>query len=259
MQQLLPRATFDRRYVISPSLGDAAQGVQVGAGIATPVVTGALATWGASAAATGATADILGMSMGLAIPIVGAAIAGVTLAVVALLRSGCGQSCVITSRWAEDAERVLQQNIQAYFSIPGPRTRLQQRAALENVDKVIGYLFQQCSQVPGRAGENCINDRKAGACKWKQTSDSPLLKYPGEPQPGECWNWLSGYRDPIANDPNVTDPPPETTAAMVSALAQTDTGVGQTLNQVAVQLSNVSPVLLIGAGLLIVGLMGGKK
>jgi hypothetical protein len=29
--------------------------------------------------------------------------------------------------------------------------------------------------------------------------------HPGEPVIGACWNWHNGYRDPIANDPNVVD------------------------------------------------------
>ena len=37
---------------------------------------------------------------------------------------------------------------------------------------------------------------------WKQTA-SGAASYPGVPAEGACWNWFSGYRDPIANDPGV--------------------------------------------------------
>jgi hypothetical protein len=204
------------------------------------------------------------MAPALAVPVVGAVIVGVAIAVTLLLRSGCGKSCVITSNWANEAEALLLKNIQSYFAIPvGQRTTLHRAAAVENADKVINYLFQQCSQVPGRAGENCIGDRKAGACTWKQTADSPLLQYPGEPQPGECWNWVSGYRDPIANDTQVVDTPPETAAQAAAAAQSGDMGVAETFAQAGEQIKQLaqgSPLLLIG-GALILGafLMGGKK
>jgi hypothetical protein len=55
----------------------------------------------------------------------------------------------------------------------------------------------------GNAGKRCISDRQAGSCAYHQTAD----KVPpwGTPAAGECWNWDSGYRRPIAEDPNVVD------------------------------------------------------
>jgi hypothetical protein len=190
-------------------LGDAAQGVQLGSSIGTPVVTGLLAAHAAStAAATGSAASILGMAPAVAVPVIGAAIVGVTILITVLLRSGCGQTCVVTSQWANEAEPLLSKNVLAYFETQGPRTRSQQNAALNNFDVVWAALQQRCSQGGlGVAGQNCIADRQAGACKWRQRADSPLLSIPGQPQPGACWNWFSGYRDPIANDPNVVDDP----------------------------------------------------
>src|SRR5215472_1920517 len=35
-----------------------------------------------------------------------------------------------------------------------------------------------------------IGDCQQGACHY-------------QPQPGQCWNWFIGYRDPIASDPQV--------------------------------------------------------
>jgi hypothetical protein len=140
---------------------------------------------------------------------------------------------------------------------------LQQQAALENFDKVWNYLASECATVPGRAGEDCVKDRRAGACEWKQTSDSILLQYPGQPQPGECWNWFSGYRDPIANDSQVVETPPETAAQATAAAQSGDMGVAETFAQAGEQIKQLaqgSPLLLIG-GALIIGafLMGGKK
>jgi hypothetical protein len=114
---------------------------------------------------------------------------------------GCGQTCVLTAGWANEAEAILRGNILAYFALPAPRRAIDQAAALANFDAVWSYLHDACSKPElGEPGRRCIADRQAGACTWRQTADSPLLSVPGEPQPGSCWNWFSGYRDPIAHD-----------------------------------------------------------
>lgn len=230
------------RFAGRPGLGDAAQIVGATSSIGTPVLTGALAAHAAStAAATGSAATILGMSPALAVPIIGAAIVGITMGIIALLRSGCGQTCIITSQWANQAEPLLAQNIQAYFSLPAPRTRQQQQMALNNFEVVWAKLQELCGQPgTGDAGVRCITDRQAGACKWKQTSDSPLLQYPGEPQPGQCWNWFSGYRDPIANDPVVDD-----AQAALSSVGSTVSSVVNSLPAVTVGGMNLTPILLL--------------
>lgn len=210
-------------YLVGTSrgLGDTAQGVQMASGLAAPVLTGALAAHAAStAAATGSSAAILGMAPALAVPIIGAAIVGITIAIVAILRSGCGQACIVTSQWANQAEKLLEQNIQAYFALPAPRTESQRNAALNNFEVVWARLQQLCGQQgTGQAGVRCITDRQQGACVWKQRADSPLLQYPHQPQPGECWNWFSGYRDPIAMDSVIPDPIGDQISGAVSEVA----------------------------------------
>lgn len=150
--------------------------------------------------ATGAVAGPVGMAIGAGIALV------TTLVSSLVANSGCGVTCVQTSSWANQAEPVLQQNLKAYFAQPAPRSRSSQLAALANFDAIWQTLQQQCGQAgTGNAGVRCISDRQSGACTWKQTATSPLLAYPGEPQPGECWNWWSGYRDPIQNDTAVAE------------------------------------------------------
>jgi hypothetical protein len=178
---------------------------------------------GSSAASIGgsaATVPIAG-AVGVAVPIVGAAIAGVTLAITALIQnSGCGVTCVEASQWANQAEPLLNQNITAYFSQPAPRSQSSQAAALANFDAVWAKLQQLCGQPgTGNAGVRCISDRQSGACTWKQSSTSSLLAFPGEPQPGACWNWFSGYRDPIANDPDVVSDAQAASSSATSALS----------------------------------------
>ena len=149
--------------------------------------------------------DVLGMSPA---GLISAGLSVVNTAISLIMNSGCGITCVETSDWANQAENLLKQNIQAYFALPTPRSASDQAAALSNFDTIWNGLQSRCGQSgTGTAGIRCISDREAGACTWKQTADSPLLAYPSEPQPGTCWNWFSGYRDPIANDPDVASTP----------------------------------------------------
>lgn len=181
------------------------------------------ATASASLALAGATALI---------PVVGPAIAAVTVGIELLLNSGCGQTCIVAAQDANAQEQLLQQNIAAYFSIPaGSRTPSQQTAALANFDAIWAQLVAECN-VPSlsAAGQRCITDRQRGACTWRQTAP-PI--YPNSPQVGQCWNWFSGYRDPIALDT------PSAGSAAGGAIASLNLGSSSTL------------LLLLGAGLLL--------
>ena len=209
------------------------------------------ATGAAATAVVASIAAAHGMVLGIAasslVPVVGPIIAGITLGIQALVaQSGCGQTCIITSQWANQAEPLLQQNIAEYFALPAPRTLAQQTLTLANFDTVWKRLIELCSQADvGDAGKRCISDRQAGACVWKQTSNSPLLAFPGEPQPGQCWNWQSGYRDPIANDPVVADSAATEAAAMAAPI----------LSALGLPVSQEAETLFFAAGaLLIVGL-----
>jgi hypothetical protein len=208
----------------------------------------------AGGAALGAGATALasaGLISAAAVPFIGPAVAGITLAIGLLVKnSGCGPTCVITSQWANQAEPLLAQNIAAYFNSPAPRAKSLQEVALSNFDKIWATLKAQCSQPgTGNAGVRCISDRQSGSCKWNQTGDSPLLNYPGEPQPGECWNWFSGYRDPIANDPDVV---PDTVAPAVNEAAAALSSGAAALSS-ATGLSGSSLLLLLAAGLIVGG------
>ncbi len=168
--------------------------VAQGGSIATPIITGALASSAASAAAAGAGSGlILGMAPALAVPVIGAAIVGVTAAIMGAiyLSRGCGQTCIATSEWANQAEELLKQNLAAYMS--SNRSKSAQNTALSNFNVIWARLQQMCGDpATGAAGQRCISDRQAGACKWRDAG-------------GQCWNWFTGYHDPIANDPNVVD------------------------------------------------------
>ena len=138
--------------------------------------------------------------------------AGISAAMIILagpikkLISGCGPSCVMASNYANDAQNVLYNNLKTYMALPKPRAASVQAAFLNNFDTVWNHFEAQCAAVGGTPGANCIGDRQAGACKYKAN--------------GECWNYFVGFRDPIANDPDVVPDSALTTSAnsLVSSL-----------------------------------------
>ena len=172
--------------------------------------------------------------------------AGVSLAVSLLagpikkLITGCGPSCVVTSGYANQAEALLQQNINTYMAQPTPRAASVQAAFLANFDAIWNHLEQQCAAVGGAAGSNCIANRAAGACQWKQRADS--VPAWGTPAAGECWNWWNGYRSPISDDPNVV---PDDSLAAVSSTA--DSAVASVASATGIS----STWLLAGAAMLV--------
>ena len=147
---------------------------------------------------------LTGSALSTAIPIIGAALSAVTMIVTQLVaNSGCGQTCIETSSWANQAAAALQKNLDAYFALPAPRTETQQALAVANFNTIWQQLQQLCGQAgTGNAGVRCISDRQSGACTWKQKY-APV--YPGEPAIGECWNWFNGYLGPIQADAVVPD------------------------------------------------------
>jgi hypothetical protein len=196
----------------------------------------------------------LGISAAAAIPIVGAAIAAIGFAIDAILNSGCGNTCIITSDWANQAEAQLQQNIAAYFAIPTPRPLSAQQAALGNFLAVWNYLVSQCSNPQlGAAGQACITDRQAGACHWKQPASS--VPPWGTPPAGACWNWWNGYHDPIANDPDVYNDGGVLTGTAASAATSASTAVSGALSSLttATGLSATTLILLAAGALILLG------
>ena len=230
----------------TPGVMSTNQIVQTVGSIASTSTVAILGATSAASIAAGGSGLILGMTPSLAMPIIGAAIMAATLGIELILNSGCGQTCIISSNWANNAETLLTQNIAAYFALPAPRSAEAKAQALANFDNVWNYLSQECSNPSlGNAGVRCIQDRMAGACTWKQTH---APDYPGQPDIGACWNWFNGYRDPIENDPAVV----------------TDTTVTGNLNGIAPSSGSSSfagldtgTLALIGAGgLMLFALMG---
>ena len=96
------------------------------------------------------------------------------------------------------------------------KTRSEQQVCLANFDYLWQRVVSSCQGNYGSAGVACVADRQRGG----------------------KWDWFAYYRDPIANDPNVVDDPGALSSAFQSA-----TGI------------SLSPMLLLGGGLILLGLV----
>ena len=113
-------------------------------------------------------------------------------------------TCVDASNIANQAEPLLQKNMQLFFTNPN-RTVQDQQAALNTFDSIQALVTKGCSTAPlagTAAGQRCISDRYSRtSCAFGKTTTNEYPMYASVPYPvGVCWNWLVGYRDPIAND-----------------------------------------------------------
>jgi hypothetical protein len=174
----------------------------------------------ASAASSAAAATGVLIGALAAIPIAGpiaAAIAAIGV-LLAQVFSGCGQTCVEATDYANETEPLLQQNLSTYLAAPVHYQSMQQ-AALNNFNLAWDSLVQACGQPQlSTAGTNCVQDRQNGSCAyktspggWQQNNGAWTYVYPGANGSGStCWNWFVGYHDPIANDPTVVPDPPLT-------------------------------------------------
>jgi hypothetical protein len=203
---------------------------------ATALQTGETA---ASIAATGITTtlSILGaltptlQLLGLALPVVGTAIAALVTVGIAIANcfKGCGVTCTQATAYANQADTILAQNVDAYTSSP-IRYLSMQTAALNTFDTTWAALQQACGQAAlGAAGQSCITDRQQGGCKWKASQggwnqDGTYTPWGAAGSGTVCWNWFNGMRDPIANDPFV-QPDPVAGAIPTGAGTTSTTGI----------------------------------
>jgi len=125
--------------------------------------------------------------------------------IITKMAQGCGPTCVDASNYVNEVEPYFLQNVQNYASTP-IRTKSFQALHLSNFDNAYNALVQKCQQIGGAGGTNCIKDRQSGACKWKASpwvwnSDGTLTLAGPAGSGSQCWNWVYGYRDAIAQDP----------------------------------------------------------
>lgn len=216
------------------------------ASAATMAASGAATTasllGGISAATTAAGGGLLagvtvfGMAASAAIPLIGAAVAGLTSIALLIANQfkGCGQSCIQATAIANQVEPYLAQNITTYLNSPVHFVSMQ-AAALNNFDTAWAALVQACGQVGGQGGAGCISGRQQGACDyktnpcgmWQQDASGnwSVVKCGANGSGSACWDWFIGYRDPIATDPTVV-PDPVAGATQASTEGSSTTLVG---------------------------------
>jgi len=154
-----------------------------------------------------------------AIPIIGPAVAGVTLGLGLLFSRKRPRQKVAATHIVDDLEPHLKANLKGYLE--GPRTKTAQRQAIANFDAAWAYLTSQqgCGNPQlGPPGEWCIRDRARGG----------------------QWDWFAMYRDPIADDPEVRPDP--TPAEQLEAEARTAAG------KIGLPLTTAAGLALIALG-----------
>lgn len=182
-------------------------------------VTGAISVGGGIATAAGIAAHAAW------VPVVGAAVAAVTLALgLFFARKGPQQKVIstqIVDQLESDPQFGMAANLAAYFD--GPRTRASQAQALANFDAAWEWLrsAEACGNPElGNPGRACIQDRDRGG----------------------RWDWFALYRDPIASDPQVRD---DAVADAVSSI----------LPGLDAQTASLISAYLLPAGLILLGVL----
>ena len=225
MQQVIRRASFPLAFsgmgALSATASTAGEIQQCEVGVA---------------AATGEIAAIAAGTSTL-IPLIGPALAGIALAVNAIMNSGCGRRASKLRNGRIQAEVCSCRIFWLTSASPAPRSTQAQAVALSGFDNIWqGWRIPVRSRAQGRRGRAYISDRQAGH-DWKQTADQPPIS-PGKLQVGECWNWHNGYRDPIAMDATVD--------ASVAAGAASGSSTGSTSTS---SLTSMECLTAAGAGL----------
>lgn len=153
--------------------------------MSTPALVGGLLT-------VGGKSSIAALAWGTAaIPIIGAAVVGATIAISLLFSRKGPKQKVATTKIVEDVELPLRELVAGYWA--GPRTVSSQRQALAAFDAGWQFILQNCGNPEmGDPGRRCISERDRGG----------------------IYDFFKAYRDPIAQDPDVRpDPQPKSAAA----------------------------------------------
>ena len=119
-----------------------------------------------------------------AIPVIGAAVAAVTVALMLIWGRKGPKQKVATTHIVDAVEPKLKENLAGYLA--GPRTATSQAQAIENFKAGWQWVVDHCG-IPemGDPGQACIRDRSLGG----------------------QWDWTAYYLNPIVNDPQVKPDP----------------------------------------------------
>lgn len=206
----------------------------------TGVVTAGSIISGSAASTIAGGGSVLGMtSASLAIPVIGAAVAGVVLALTLIFNRKGPKQRVATTEIVNKIEPLLQENLAGYMA--GPRTMSSQAQALENFKAGWAYVVEYCdTPAMGDPGQACVQDRQRGG----------------------MWDWWSYYYDPIANDTGAIPDPVEGSVVTRNADGTvTVTPPANPLDGVVSAVAGIPMPLLLGIGAIVVAMttMGGKR
>lgn len=196
-----------------------------GLGDATKVgtsITGAVGT------IAGANSTAIAGTLGVAVPVVGIAIAAITMAITAWLNRMGPKQKRWTTQIANDATAQLQAIQRTYNETP--YNPANQAAALAAVDQMLQAIQDGCGQSQmGEPGRRCIAERlvRGGSAPWCPT--------------GTGCDYLTAYRDPIANDPRAAE-------WAAQAQAQATTGPAGTVNGIADSIAGAVGGVMATAG-----------
>ncbi len=216
-------------------MGQTPMGLQISAA---GVQSAGAITSGVAASAISGGGSFLGMTTAaVAIPVIGAVVAGVTLALVALFSRKGPKQKVATTQIVNKVEPLLQENLAGYMA--GPRTVSSQAQAIENFKAGWQYVVDNCDvPVMGNPGQECVRDRQRG---------------------GE-WPWEEYYLDPIVNDPGViADPPAGSTVVRAADGTVTVTPPAGLLDTATGGAGIPASLLLGGVAIVAALMMGGGK
>jgi hypothetical protein len=178
------------------------------------------------------------MAGSLAVPVIGAVVAGVVLALTLLFNRKGPKQRVATTNIVNEVEPLLQENLAGYMA--GPRNTISQAQAIENYKAGWQYVVDNCDvPVMGAPGQACVADRS----------------------PGGQWPWKEYYLDPIVNDPHVKELAAEEAAAAVRAVAEAAAvaAAGGDAGLPAAVAGIPTPLLLGVAAVAAALFMGGKR
>lgn len=213
-------------YPISPAASPWSSGVMGVSGLAEGGQQIALSTVSTAGSIMAGSAP-LWTQAAWAVPVIGAAVAGIALAITAWFSRKGPKQKVATTQVANEVAGMMEQNKAAYLA--GPHTISSQAQALANFDALWNALVERCGDPEmGDPGDRCISERQRGG----------------------VWDMARDNRDPIANDPNVVADP--------TALDTAGDSVNQVLGSIGLG-GGGGMLLLAGAALLLAFSMGGSK
>lgn len=231
---------MDNRNVMSLSgLGDSStqqivmSAPQIAGSTATGIIGGAVKAGTLAANSAWAT---------IGIPVIGAAVVGVTMWLSAMYKRGAQKEAA--TNIVDQIEVQLKANLDGYLN--GPRTVESQLQALANFDAGWDAVVQNCSNPElGSAGQRCISERQQGGiAPWCTTPDK------------RGCDWFTRYRDPIANDVPVQTP--NVLQGEGLAVDTINTLLGGNVQVAGMTIDN-KIIFGVGAIILALALTGGKK